>query len=230
MRKQPAGSLKNDPNGEPSVSSGRHDDDRATTAQNESETRSQSGTDARTRDHADRGASPDETQGFETPHSDELLADGGTEYFAGPEARTARQLRVVIGATYGRDLRERVDNTGNSAAAVAFRRPLLEEIASDILDDVAVKDLSVKQLRAMVARALDHEPPAGHFTWLILRDIYEAVVKPGDLTGLEELDLEYDADVAKSNNSTTAAHPADDTDQTTPEESIIDAINWRRLQ
>jgi hypothetical protein len=118
---------------------------------------------------------------------DDLITDGGTEYFSGPESKTSRSLRITIGARYGRDLRERVDSIGNSAVAVAFRRPLLEEIAKDVLDDANFEDLSVKQLRAMVAQALDREPPAGHFTWLHLRDIYETVVDPEEITNPEEV-------------------------------------------
>jgi hypothetical protein len=144
-----------------------------------------------------------------TADEHELATDGGAKYHRGPEAKSARQLRIAIGAKYGRDLRERVDSIGNSPAAVAFRRPLLEEIAADVLDDATVEDLSVKQLRAMVARALDHEPPAGHFTWLHLRDIYETIVDPEDITDYEQLDVDDESD-GPDQRSRTIAGPGDD--------------------
>ncbi len=148
-----------------------------------------------------------------------LITDGGTEYFGGPESKSARQLRVAIGAAYGRDLRERVDSIGNSPAAVAFRRPLLEEIAADVLDDVAVDEVGVQELRTMVARALDREPPAGHFTWLHLRDIYETVVDPEPVADPEQLDIEQEESPARTER--TIAGPSDDG---------CHDINWGREQ
>jgi hypothetical protein len=151
---------------------------------------------------------------------DDLISDGGTEYFSGPESKTSRSLRIAIGARYGRDLRERVDSIGNSAAAVAFRRPLLEEIATDVLDDVNVEDPSVTQLRAMVARALDREPPAGHFTWLHLRDIYETVVDHDDPPAPEQLEGDQEPEQSEQLSRTIAG----------PGDGGCHDNNWRRGQ
>lgn len=151
---------------------------------------------------------------------DELITDGGTKYFGGPESKTSRSLRIAIGAKYGRDLRERVDSVGNTAAAVRFRRPLLEEIAEDVLDEEHdIADLSVRELRARIATALDREEPAGHFNWLHLRDLYETVVDPDDVTDPEQVEAEILAGSGQA--SRTIAGPGDDSGQ---------RVNWRRQQ
>jgi hypothetical protein len=120
----------------------------------------------------------------------ERTTDGDTEYFGGPESKTSRALRIAIGATYGHDLRERVNSTGNTPAAVRFRRPLLEEIAEDVLEEETASELRVRELRARIASALDRAEPAGQFNWLHLRDIYETVVDPEDGTDPEEVAVE----------------------------------------
>jgi hypothetical protein len=146
--------------------------------------------------------------------------DSATGYFGGAESKTSRSLRIAIGAKYGRDLRERVDSIGNTAAAVRFRRPLLEEIGEDVLDEGDnVGDLGVEEIRARIAEALGREEPAGHFNWLHLRDLYEAVVDPEDVTDPEHLDIEDAPGDGQGGTSRTTAGPGDDSGQ---------VINWGR--
>jgi hypothetical protein len=120
----------------------------------------------------------------------EPTTDGDTEYFGGAENTTSRALRIAIGATYGHDLRERVDSVGDTPAATRFRRPLPKKLAEDILEEEAVSELRDWELRGRIASELDRAEPAGQFNWLHLRDIYETVVNPEDVTDLEEVAVE----------------------------------------
>lgn len=97
------------------------------------------------------------------------------------EAMSAGDLRIVIGAELGRDLRERVDSVGNSRAAVSFRKATLVSIAHRIPnrrgDARPISDMTCDQLRAFIAKNLDLDPPpdGSHFTWVHLKAIYQEV-------------------------------------------------------
>jgi hypothetical protein len=132
----------------------------------------------------------------------ELTVDSDTEYFGGGESKTSRALRIAIGATYGRDIRERVNSVGNTAAPVRFRRPLLEEIAEDVLEEENLSELGVRELRARIASALDRAEPAPRFNWLHLRDIYETIVDPEDGTDPEKTAVEDRGGPARASGTT----------------------------
>jgi hypothetical protein len=83
-----------------------------------------------------------------------------------------------------------VDSVGDTPAATRFRRPLPKKLAEDILEEEAVSELRDWELRGRIASELDRAEPAGQFNWLHLRDIYETVVNPEDVTDLEEVAVE----------------------------------------
>lgn len=95
------------------------------------------------------------------------------------ETMTAADLRIKIAEEVGDDIRDRVENVGNSRGAVQFERDTLLSIAFRIPnrrgDARDLREMNVTELREFIAANTRTEEPCGMFNWLHLKAIWREI-------------------------------------------------------
>lgn len=85
------------------------------------------------------------------------------------ECMSVGDLRIRIAEELDHDIEDPVDTVGNGRVAGAFRKQTLRSIAFRIPDRRGdardFRTLTSGDLRTYIARQLDTDPPARHYTW-----------------------------------------------------------------